>query len=266
MSQAAPPFEPRRFRTTAPYYARYRLGYPPELVARVCMMVGLARGDAVMDLGCGPGLLALPFAQAGMRVMAIDPEPEMLGAGRQAAADAMVEVDFRQGSSYDLPVGIGPFKLVAMGRSFHWLDRAPTLGALDRLIVSGGAIALFEDDHPPTVENAWRRVLADVGRRYGSDLAAHRAAKQQSDYRTHASFLFESAFSHIERVGIIIRRTITAGEIVGRAHSLSVLSQEALGTRAPAFKTELRSELAKLSADGRFTEIVEIGALVARRG
>jgi hypothetical protein len=30
-----PDFEPRRFRTTVPYYARYRLGYPAELIGQV---------------------------------------------------------------------------------------------------------------------------------------------------------------------------------------------------------------------------------------
>ncbi len=266
MSPAAPPFEPRRFRTAAPYYARYRLGYPQELIARVGALAGLVQGDAVMDLGCGPGLLAIPFAQAGMAVVAIDPEPEMLGAGRLAAADAKVAVDFRQASSFDLPQGSGPFKLVAMGRSFHWMDRAATLRVLDRLTLSDGAVALFADDHPATVENAWRQTLSDVGRRYGSDQAVHRAARRQSGYRAHVSYLFDSVFSQIERVGVVIRRTISADEIVGRAYSLSVLSQEALGERAPAFESELRGELAKLSPGGRFTEIAELDALVARRG
>lgn len=266
MSQAVPPFEPRRFRTTAAYYARYRLGYPPELIARVAREGGLAPGDPVMDLGCGPGLLAIPFAVAGTRVTAIDPEPEMLAEARRAAVAAKVSVDFRQASSFDLPADLGPFKLVAMGRSFHWMDRAETLRVLDRLTLSDGALALFEDDHPATAENRWLRVLNEVGKRYGSDGSAHRAATRQADYRTHVSYLFDSVFSHIVRVGIVIRRMITADDIVGRAFSLSVLSKEVLGERAQAFEAELRGELATLAPEGRFTEIAELGALIARRG
>ena len=44
MSQ--PEFEPRRFRSTVPYYARFRLHYPAELIARVATMAGLAPGEA----------------------------------------------------------------------------------------------------------------------------------------------------------------------------------------------------------------------------
>ena len=50
------------------------------------LLAGLEPGDAVMDLGCGPGLLAIPFAQAGMKVTAVDPEPEMLEAAGAARA------------------------------------------------------------------------------------------------------------------------------------------------------------------------------------
>src|SRR6185503_11262660 len=96
-------FNPRRFRSTVPFYARYRLGYPDSLIARVAAFVGLRAGDTVMDLGCGPGLLAVPFAKLGMRVTAVDPEPDMVEACRAAAAEAGVAIEVRQGSSYALP-------------------------------------------------------------------------------------------------------------------------------------------------------------------
>ena len=93
-----PSFEPRRFRSTVPYYTRYRLAYPESLVRRVAGMVGLVPGDAVMDLGCGPGLLALPFARLGMRVTAIDPEPDMLAELEASARSAGYGLVKRTGS------------------------------------------------------------------------------------------------------------------------------------------------------------------------
>ena len=84
-------YEPRRFRTTVPYYARFRLNYPPALIARVLEIVGLKPGDRAMDLGCGPGLLAIPFARAGLKVTAVDPEPEMLAAAEASAREAADE-------------------------------------------------------------------------------------------------------------------------------------------------------------------------------
>jgi len=103
MSDRPNTYEPRRFQSTVPYYARYRLGYPRLLIRRVVALAGLSPGDGVLDLGCGPGLLALPFAQEGMAVTAVDPEPEMLAALAAAAEVERLQVDARQGSSFVLP-------------------------------------------------------------------------------------------------------------------------------------------------------------------
>jgi SAM-dependent methyltransferase len=117
---AEPPqtYDPHRFRTTVPYYSRYRLGDLPAAIDRVSQIVGLQPGDSVMDLGCGPGLLAIVFARAGRKVTAIDAEPAMLEAARKAAREGGVSLDLRIAGSFDWPAGIGPFRLVTMGRSF----------------------------------------------------------------------------------------------------------------------------------------------------
>jgi SAM-dependent methyltransferase len=258
-------YDPRRFRSTVPYYARYRAPYPARLVARVVEILGLTRGDAVMDLGCGPGPLAVLFAQAGMTVTGIDPEPDMLEAARAAAADAGVELDLRQGSSFDLPPDIGPFRLVTMGRSFHWMDRAATLAVLDGLIAQGGAVVLFADRRLRTIENAWRRVLEDVGRRYGRADEAHIKERESASHRSHEAVLLDSVFCDLESVGTVVRRVLSADDVVGLAFSLSTSSPDKLGERVAQFEAELRAALAALSPEGRFVEIVEMQALVARR-
>lgn len=258
-------FDPRRFRTTVPFYARHRLAYPDALIARVAQFVGLKPGDAVMDLGCGPGLLAVPFARLGMTVVAIDPEPDMVAACRVAAEAAGVAIDVRQASSFSLPADIGPFRLVTMGRSFHWMDRAETLRVLDGLVAPDGAVALFGDDHPPTAENAWLRTLNEVAMRYGRADAPHIRARAAAGFRTHESVLFDSAFRRLSGLSEYVRRTITADDVVGLAFSQSPTAPEKLGERAGAFEAELRAALAALAPDGRFTEIGEVFAQVARR-
>jgi SAM-dependent methyltransferase len=260
-----PEYDPHRFRANVPFYARYRLRYPDSLIDRIGCCVGLDRGDAVLDLGAGPGLLAILFAKAGMAVTAIDPEPGMLAGLREAAAEQDVSINIRRGSSFDMPADIGPFRLVTIGRAFHWMDRGPTLEMLDGLVEEHGAIALVHDEHPATVENVWRGVLREVADRYGRADAPHVREARAKDYRSHESVLFDSRFSQLERVGVIIRRELTSNDIVGLAYSLSALSPEKLGVRKQAFEAELREELAVLSPGDRFTEIAELFALIAKR-
>lgn len=218
-----------------------------------------------MDLGCGPGTLTIPFAKIGMRVTAIDPEPDMLDWAREAARQAAVEVVFHQASSFALPPDIGPFKLVTMGRAFHWMDRAGVLNLLDGLVSNDGALAFFDDDHPKTVENGWQDILRAVAERYGRADATHIKDRQSESYRRHESDLLELPFSLLDGLSVFVKREITADEIVGRAFSLSTSSPEKLGDRAAAFELELRGALADFSPSGRFAEIAKINALLARR-
>jgi 2-polyprenyl-3-methyl-5-hydroxy-6-metoxy-1,4-benzoquinol methylase len=258
-------FNPRRFRSTVPFYVRYRLGYPESLIARVAAVVGLKPGDAVMDLGCGPGLLAVPFAKIGMHVTGVDPEPDMLAQAQAEADAAGVAVTLLQASSFALPQGIGPFKLVTMGRSFHWMDRAATLDVLDRLVTRDGALAFFDDSHPSTMENAWRRLTTDLANKYGRLESPNQKSKRDVNYRSDESLLFDSGFPVLEICGVTVKRELTADDVIGLARSLSTSSPERLGEKHAQFESELRAGLAELSPGGSFTEIAELAALVAKR-
>jgi SAM-dependent methyltransferase len=264
MAGASATFDPHRFRSTVPFYARFRLAYPDRLIERVGELAGIRPGDALLDLGAGPGQIGIAFAQRGLRVTAVDPEPEMLHVAGEAGREAGVALDLRQGSSFALPAGIGPFKLVTIGRAFHWMDREETLRNLDPLIVADGAVALFGENHPKTVENAFQRKLSEISERY-SGRSSHDVARSAADYRSDESMLMNSPFRRLERCGVLVRRTTTIEEVIGLAFSRSSSSPAKLGERATDFERELREELSAISPDGRFTEIAELKALVARR-
>src|SRR4051812_50141863 len=103
------------FAGTVAYYDRYRLAYPDRLIARVVNLAALKPGDAVLDLGCGTGMLAMAFGRAGMAVTAMDPEPQMLAAARRAAEASGLEVTFLQGGSQHPAPHLGPFRLAGEG-------------------------------------------------------------------------------------------------------------------------------------------------------
>jgi hypothetical protein len=156
--------------------------------------------------------------------------------------------------------------MVTMGRVFHWVDREATLAALDAMVTEDGAVVLFDDEYPRTVENRWRESLTELADRYGRSELPHIVERRSPDYRRHESYLLESAFPQLDGLSVITRRELTADDVVGLTFSLSTCSLARLGARAGEFEAELRRELAALSPEGRFTEIVEMQALVARRG
>jgi SAM-dependent methyltransferase len=66
----------------------------------------LASGGPVVELAVGTGRIAVPIAEAGIRVIGVDSSPEMLAVARRAAAGAGVShlVDLRVGDLREPPV------------------------------------------------------------------------------------------------------------------------------------------------------------------
>jgi SAM-dependent methyltransferase len=254
------PFRPDRFRSAAAYYEQGRVPYAPALIRRVAAVCGVRARHRVLDLGCGTGFLARGFAPLAGEVLAMDPEPAMLAAAA-AGAGGIANIRFLRGSSYDLSTAQGRFRLVVMGRSFHWMDREDTLRRLDGMIVRGGAVALFHDSHPEVPDNAWLAGWRAVRDRYAPEGATHR----RPGWVRHEAVLLDSPFPHIEHFGVIERRRVTVETLVARALSMSSTAPARLGERAEAMAAELRAALAEAAAGGEVTEVVETAALVAWR-
>ena len=249
----------RPFKHAPAFYERFRLAYPPRLIARVAGLLALAPGDAVLDLGCGTGFLAVAFAQAGMDVTAADPEPLMLDAAAMAAREAGVALRLWQGGSAELTPVLGPYRLITMGRAFHWMDRAATLEMLDRIVAPDGAVALFHDRHPDVEENRWFKVLGEVSETWRRRTGV---ARGEGAHRRYEPYLLASAFREIDSLGVTVRRDLTVDEIIGRAFSQSFVPD---GEAKGAFEQDLRAGLQALSPNGTFVEIAELVAVVARR-
>jgi SAM-dependent methyltransferase len=261
---ASIPFEKHRFRSAAGHYRKGRPAYAPALFDRVAERVGLNRDHAVLDLGCGPGQLAMGFARFAGAVTAIDPEPEMLRIAAADAAEAGITIRFIEGSSYDIGPDLGRFRLTAIGRAFHWMDRADTLQRLDGMIEPGGALVLFGDRHPEVAENTWRGVYNTVLDGYSAEDSARRQRKGP-EFPAHETVLFDSPFSQLERIGIVERRRTPIAHIEDRLLSLSSVSRDKIGARADAMIAELREKLAPFAVDGAVPEVVESQALIAMR-
>jgi predicted RNA methylase len=51
-----------RFASTVEFYSRHREPYPTEFFANVAERIALRGNETLLDIGCGPGLLAIGFA------------------------------------------------------------------------------------------------------------------------------------------------------------------------------------------------------------
>ncbi|MDB4990589.1 MAG: SAM-dependent methyltransferase [Myxococcaceae bacterium] len=253
---------PERFKNPARYYTTGRPTYPKLLARRVADLVKLASRDAVLDLGTGPGFLAIDYAPLAYQVTAVDPSEEMLTVARENAARAQVNVAFLKGSSFDLPAGIGPFKLVTMGRSFHWMDREQTLAALDGLVVPGGAIATFSERYPELPDNAWYPEFRALLDSYATKDPAQPRTRSLSP---HEAVLHAGGFDHLERISVLESRQTPVEHIVHRALSFGASWDGRPGSREDDLALEVRALVAKSAKDGLIREVIEGQALIGFR-
>ena len=84
----------------------------PELGRALVDACGIGPGDQVLDVAAGPGNAALPAAAAGAGVVACDLTPELLDAGRVAAAAWGTSIQWREADAEALPFGDGEFDAV----------------------------------------------------------------------------------------------------------------------------------------------------------
>ena len=246
-----------RFATSAPLYEQFRPPYPPEYFRSVAQKLGLSKQHALVDLGTGPGLLALGFAPYVGRIVGVDPEPAMLDAARKAAARARQSLTLIEGTAEALPAGIGTFNVVTIGRALHWMER-------------GAVAALFERFGAGRRD---RRLFGPVGSRWPQRLAEYNEARRfwsgsSGGRRYLADFqavLEGTRFRVAESITVESRHEIAAGDLAQRVLTFSTSSPDVLGDKRAAMLQDVEQRLLRFSGgDGLLTEVVLATADVAR--
>jgi SAM-dependent methyltransferase len=84
----------------------------PDLGAVLVDASGVRAGQTVLDVAAGSGNAAVPAAATGARVVASDLTPELFDVGREAAARAGVDVEWREADAEAMPFDDAAFDVV----------------------------------------------------------------------------------------------------------------------------------------------------------
>ena len=93
---------------------------------KILQLAGLEPGEAVLDVGCGTGSLALAAKRQvgpGGRVYGIDASPEMLARADRKARKAGLDIVFRRAAAQALPFPDAQFDIVLSTIMLHHLPR-----------------------------------------------------------------------------------------------------------------------------------------------
>jgi SAM-dependent methyltransferase len=144
------PYDPTLYRGSAAYYLKGRPPYSLTLLDTLAVECGLDGTGRLLDVGCGPGVLAVELAPLVREAVGLDPDSDMLAeAARHAGHAHVANVKWVHALAEQIPeLDLGPFRLVTFGQSFHRTDRERVAEAVYDLLEPGGNIALLA----PTVD------------------------------------------------------------------------------------------------------------------
>jgi SAM-dependent methyltransferase len=257
------PYDPTIYRGCAVHYARGRPPYSRELRERLQAELALDGAGRLLDVGCGPGTLALELAPCVREAVGLDPDAEMLAeAARLAAELGVANARWVRGLAEEIAdLGLGRFELVSFGQSLHWTDRDRVVESVYDLLAPGGSIALLahtregrpqpEGPGPPPIPHEAIRAIIDayLGPR-------RRAGAGFSSFPTdrYEEVLARTRFGSCRTLFCAGRPDVVrdADGVLSGYFSLSYCAPHLFGSRLADFEAEARAELARASPPGLF--------------
>ncbi len=269
-------YDPTIYSGSAAYYARGRPPYSRDLVKTLAAAVPLDGRGRLLDVGTGPGILAITLAPLVESVVAIDPDSDMLAEGRRLAAAAGADnIEWLLSRAEEIEGVPGTFRLATFGQSFHWTERERVAERVYDMLEPRGAIALISHavdgrpvpegpGEPPIPHSAVREIIEGFlgpGRRAGQGLAMRPAGRYEDS-------LSRTRFGAPQRLYAPGRADIVQDidGVIANYLSTSYCAPHLFGERFAEFVSALRDDLKAHTSSGLFwdwpgdTEI-----LIARR-
>ncbi|MHB1499395.1 MAG: class I SAM-dependent methyltransferase [Acidimicrobiales bacterium] len=252
------------FQGSASYYRRGRIPYAEGLEDSLATALDLRGQGRLLDIGCGPGIIALRLAQLFEEVVGVDPDPGMLEEARHASRKGRVTTaSWVQMRAEDLPAGLGTFRVIAFAQSFHWMDRPKVASAVRAMIEPDGAVVQIDPGrdgvgsrpatgpHPAVPFDGidrLRRHYLDPDRRAGQGFRNTSPSGEDAIFQA-AGFLAEV------RLPVADHRVLdrTTEDLVAWVFSASSTAPHLFGDKLSRFEADLRALLDEASPSGRFS-------------
>jgi SAM-dependent methyltransferase len=162
----------RRFTPRVENYARYRPGYPREVLDLLRRECRLTPDSLVADVGFGTGLFTRLLLENGNRVIGVEPNPDMRRAGERFLA-SYPRFTSLSGTAEAPTLPGQSVHIVAVAQAAHWFDARRARTEFERILKPGGWTVLVWNDRRMDA-TGFQRQYEQLLRTYGADYEAVR--------------------------------------------------------------------------------------------
>lgn len=150
----------RQFTRWARPFGQLPLHSESAVMDRTLAAIAPAPGMEVLDVACGPGILACAIAAKGARVTGIDLTPAMIGEARARQQRGGLEgMEWHVGDAMSLPFPDARFDCVTTRYSFHHIRQpAAVFAEMARVCRPGGRIVVIDATPSPETQQAYDRM------------------------------------------------------------------------------------------------------------
>jgi ubiquinone/menaquinone biosynthesis C-methylase UbiE len=130
------------------------LGRARKIREKTISLAGVAPGEDVLDVGCGPGdltMLARKWSGSAGRISGIDPSSEMIRVARSKAGRKALEIEYVVAAAEALPFDDSTFDQVLSSFMMHHLPealRGQVLAEVHRVLRPGGRLLVVDLKRP----------------------------------------------------------------------------------------------------------------------
>ena len=138
---------------TSEYYAKYRDIYPDVFYQKVADRGLCVKGQKVLDLGTGTGVLPRNMYKYGAKWTATDISPEQIEQAERLAKEAKMDIDFKAVSAEKIDFPDGSFDVLTACQCFFYFDHEKVAPEFARILKKDGKLVIlymawlpFEDE------------------------------------------------------------------------------------------------------------------------
>ncbi len=259
-------FPENLFTGTAEYYARYRIPYPADLFEDLVARAKLTGTGRLLDLGSGPGRVAVPMARFFKEVVAVDREPEMIDLGRlECERSGVRNVCWKVGRAEDFETLPRSFEMITIGEAFHRMDRPLVAGRAMKWLSPGKCLIILGCNSVWKSRETWQLQAVEVIARWTKPKEKDRGDVRGQSCLSDRQILEEAGFFDVQNHRFPTPHIWNVDSFIGYLYSTSVASRRVLGDDVEAFEADLRRELLACDSSGRYSETVDFFYNLARR-